>query len=526
MFIGDWMGRGARYWPDRLAVVDAGREHTGRFTYRQLNDRASALASWLQQDAGVERGDRVGLLAHNGVEYLDALFACAKLGAVFVPFNWRLHPRELSEQVRDTAPRVLLYGSDFADGALAARETDRTLALLCVDEPAYVEAVSPSSPHARARAAAPVLNENVDAEDTLCLLFTGGTTGRSKGARISYRMVAWNTLNTLVHELRGDDVTVTHTPMFHTGGLLVYTLPLLTAGGTVVIMRRWDPGALLRLVESEGVTVFFAVPAQYAQLLETEGFAQTDFSRVRFLTSGGAPLPVSLIEAWRAVHAVPFKQGFGMTEAGPGLFSMGPEHAVTKAGSIGLPNHFVEARLHDDAGREVAPGEVGELVLKGPVLFSGYYNDEAATRAAFDAEGWFHTGDLARRDEDGYVFIVDRKKDMFISGGENVYPAEIEAALYAHPGVLQCAVVGVPDPKWGEVGAAFVVPRETHVDTLTEEELLAHLRGRLARYKVPRHVSLRGPLPLSAAGKVLKRELRAHLNESSQPLPPVERSTA
>lgn len=507
MFIGDWMGRGALYWPDTIAVVDTASGAESRFTYREMDRRADALARHLRDEAQVGRGDRVAIVAHNGVEYLDALFACARLGAIFVPFNWRLHPLELSELLRQTTPRALLVGGDFTSVVVEAlAHAQLAPALLHLDGEGPAGSVSYDEALARLPAA-PIRNEAIDAEDILCLLFTGGTTGRSKGAQISYRMVAWNTLNTLVHELRQGDVTITHTPMFHTGGLLVYTLPVLTTGGTVVLMRRWDPEALLSLVERERVTLFFAVPTQYQQLLHSPRFAATDFSSVRFLTSGGAPLPVSLIEAWRAVHPVPFKQGFGMTEAGPGLFSMGPEHAVTKAGSIGLPNHFVEARLVDERGGEVATGEIGELVLKGPVLFSGYFGDPEATRAAFDERGWFHTGDLARRDADGFYFIVDRKKDMFISGGENVYPAEIEQALYAHPAVQQCAVVGVPDPRWGEAGVAFVVLK-SGADA-TEEALLEHLRARLARYKVPKRIALRDALPLSPAGKILKRELRA-----------------
>jgi fatty-acyl-CoA synthase len=319
-------------------------------------------------------------------------------------------------------------------------------------------------------------------------------------------MVAWNTLNTLIHEVRPGDVTITHTPMFHTGGLLVYSVPLLTVGGTVVIMRRWDPEELLSLIQREKVTLFFAVPTQYQQLHDSPSFRATNLSSVRFMTSGGAPMPVPLIQAWQAVHSVPFKQGFGMTEFGPGLFSMGPEFAISKAGSIGRPNYFIDARLVDDDGREVPVGEVGELVLKGPSMCSGYFNDEAATKESIDAQGWFHTGDLARRDADGFFTIAGRKKDMFISGGENVYPLELESALYEHPAVQQCAVVGVPDAKWGEVGRAFVVLKPG--TAATSEELLTHLRERVARFKVPKKVELMERLPVSPAGKILKRELR------------------
>jgi fatty-acyl-CoA synthase len=267
---------------------------------------------------------------------------------------------------------------------------------------------------------------------------------------------------------------------------------------------------MLALIAAERVTLFFCVPTQYQLLLQSPNFAGASFKSVRFLTSGGAPLPLPVIETYRRQHGVVFKQGFGMTEFGPGVFSMGPEQAERKAGSIGQPNYFVAAQVVDDAGRPLPANSVGELVLKGPSMASGYFNDPPATRAAVDAEGWFHTGDLARVDDDGFFFIVDRKKDMFISGGENVYPVEIETALYEHPAVAQCAVVGVADPKWGEAGLAVVVTRAGR--PVTETELLEHCRARLARFKVPRAVMFREALPISAAGKILKRELKAELS--------------
>jgi fatty-acyl-CoA synthase len=507
-YVGDWMGRAAAYWPGRLAVVDpAGAEPGsaagGRFTYGEMDARAGSLAAWLRR-AGVRRGDRVGVLARNRVEFLDAFFACGKLGAVLVPWNWRLHPVEVAELAARIGPAAQLYEADFEPGAaaIAERSAPRLLHLDGGGLPG-------SRPYAEAMAEPPLdaPEPDVAEEDTACLLFTGGTTGVAKAARISYRMIAWNLLNTVIHELDRGDVTITHTPMFHTGGLLVYTLPLLTLGGTVVLMRAWDPEAMLELVERERVTVFFCVPTQYQRMLASERFATADLSSLRFVTSGGAPLPPSLIERWRAVHDVPFKQGFGMTEFGPGIFSMGPEHAVAKAGSIGRPNWFVRAAVLDEGGRPLGAGEVGELVLKGPSMFSGYFEDEAATAAAIDADGWFHTGDLARRDQDGFYFIVDRKKDMYVSGGENVYPAEVERALCEHPGVLMCAVVGVQDERWGEVGRAFVV-RSPTAGATGEAELLEFLRARLAGYKVPASVRFVAELPMSPQGKVLKRALR------------------
>jgi fatty-acyl-CoA synthase len=526
MYIGDWMERGERYWPDALAVVDVVKAVSprragprgpnggddGRFTYQQMNQRANRLANWMQDVVGVRRGDRVGMLAMNGVEHLDVFFACGKLGAIFVPYNWRSHWRELAELIQQTTPKALLFSDEF-------RENVSRLKPECPSLTHYLHIEGeglPASLHyettLQAQSDRPVSNPAVEAEDIVGVLFTGGTTGSPKGAQVSYRMIAWNTLNTILHELQRGDITITHTPMFHTGGLLVYTLPLLTLGGTVVIMRKWTADDMLWLIEREKVTMFFCVPTQYQLMLQSPIFAQTSFKAVRFLTSGGAPLPVPVIQAYRAQHDVVFKQGFGMTEFGPGVFSMGPEFAETKAGSIGQPNYFVDARIVDDDNRPLPPNEVGELVLKGPTMCSGYFNNPEASRAAVDTEGWFHTGDLARMDADGFYYIVDRKKDMFISGGENVYPAEIEKALYEHPSVAQCAVVGAPDEKWGEVGKAFVVLKPGA--RATEAELLDHCRSRLARYKVPRSIAFLSALPVSAAGKILKRELREKYQQS------------
>ncbi len=504
MYIGDWMARGARYWPEAVAVVDVARD--ARHSYAHMNRRADDLAHWLRA-AGVGRGERVALLAHNGVECLDLLFACAKLGAVFVPLNWRSHVRELAAVITLTGPVALVYGEDFVEAARTLHsECPQIGTWLHIGAPAHAGSVAYAE--ALAGPGVAVHNEAVDAEDIVCLLFTGGTTGTPKAAQISHRMIAWNTLNTLVHEIQRGDVTLTHTPMFHTGGLFVYTLPLLTVGGTVVLMRKWTADDMLALIAAERITLLFCVPTQYQMMLDSPKFAGASFASVRFLTSGGAPLPVPVLQAYRAAHGVAFKQGFGMTEFGPGIFSMRPEFAETKAGSIGQPNYFVDAKVVGDDGEQRPVGEVGELVLKGPSACSGYFADPAATAAAFDAHGWFHTGDLARVDADGFFTIVDRKKDMFISGGENVYPVEIEAVLYTHPAVAQCAVVPLADPQWGEVGRAVVVLRPGVPATeATIAELLTHCRAHLARYKIPKQLELRDSLPLSPAGKILKRAL-------------------
>jgi fatty-acyl-CoA synthase len=511
MWFGDWMARGALYWPDDVAVVDAAKGAQGRFTYSALNERANRLASWLR-GRGVRPGDRVGVLAPNGIEVLDALFACGKLGAIVVPYNWRLHPAELAESVKLTEPSALLYSGELAPALAGVALPPVRVHLDGEGLPGRTE---PYGAVLAAGSPAPIENARMKEDDVVVLLFTGGTTGLPKAASITYRQLAWNAFATIVHEVQPSDVTITHTPMFHTGGLLVYTLPILTVGGRVVLMRRWDPAACLRLLAEEGVTLFFAVPTQYQQLADAPAFAEADLSRLRFLTSGGAPMPDGLRERWQSAHrGVPFKQGFGMTEFGPGIFSMEPKDAIRKAGSIGRPNHFVEARLVDDARHEVAAGDVGELWLRGPACFAGYWKNPVATAGAIDGNGWFHTGDLARSDDEGFFTIVGRKKDMFISGGENVFPIEIEQALEAHRAVTQAAVVGVSDARWGEVGAAFVTFRAGA--TAGAEELLEHLRGRLARFKVPKTVRVLDAMPVSAAGKILKTELRRIAQEAME----------
>jgi fatty-acyl-CoA synthase len=318
-------------------------------------------------------------------------------------------------------------------------------------------------------------------------------------------MIAWNALNTIIHDLQHGDVTVNTFPLFHTGGLLVYTTPLLILGGVVVLTRRFDAEQVLSLLEDYAATVYAGVPTMYQMMTAAPNWARADLSNLRFCTSGGAPLPVSLVEKFEREKGIHFKQGFGMSEFGPGVFALAPEDAIRKAGSIGRPNFFVDARIVDENNAPVPPGTVGELVLRGPSLCSGYFNDDAASALLADEQGWFHTGDLATMDDQQYFTIVDRKKDMFISGGENIYPNEIEQVLYRHPAVEMCAVVGVPDSRWGEVGKAFVVLKAGA--EATEADLLAHMQHFLAGYKVPRSVEFRASLPVSAAGKILKRVL-------------------
>ena len=503
MYIGDYLTRRELYSPDKLAFIDAGKSPEWRLTYRDANLRANKLANWLKSQ-GIGKSDRVAILAKDGYEHLDLFFACSKLGAIHTALNWRLHWQELVEIFQNTTPKVLIFSGEFNENVIQLTKS-YPLNTLHLDGDGIIESLHFETT-LQGAADLPVTCETLEAEDTAALIFTGGTTGLPKAAEVSHRMIAWNTLNTVIHDITHHDIYLNVFPMFHTGGLFVYTLPQVIFGGTTIFIHEFDPKQVLELLEREKVTVFAGVPTMYQMLTQAENWEQADLSALRFCTSGGAPLPVSLVEKYTAEKGIRFKQGFGMTEFGPGIFALAPEDAIRKAGSIGRPNFFVDAQIIDNGNKLLGPGEAGELILKGPSCSSGYFNNPEASAESIDESGYFHTGDLAKYDEEGYFYIVDRKKDMFISGGENIYPAEIEKALYQHPAVHMCAVIGLPDPKWGEVGKACVVLKSDAL--VSDAELLVFMAERLAKYKVPKSVVLMDALPISAAGKILKRKLR------------------
>ncbi len=508
MYIGDYMARRALYTPDRVAIIDTGKPDRPQWTYAQMNTRANCLANWLRDEVGIGQDDRIGIIAHDGVEFLDAFFACGKLGAILACYNWRMHWRELRQVINDTTPKLLIFSDEFSGNVAQVLPEAPSVTHTLHIEGDGIDGSQHYETTLQSGAPNPVTCEALDKEDTAALIFTGGTTGVPKGAQVSHRMIAWNTLNTVIHDILPGDTTVNVFPMFHTGGLLVYTMPLMVVGGTVILVRRFDPELVLTLLEEHRADFFAGVPTMYQMLTQAPNWDAVDLSSLRFCTSGGAPLPVPLVEKFRDEKGVRFKQGFGMTEFGPGIFALAPEDAIRKAGSIGRPNFYVDARIVDEQNQSLGPGAVGELVLKGPSFCSGYFNMSGAMEAVVDNDDWFHTGDMAYHDDEWYFYIIDRKKDMYISGGENVYPAEIEQALYQHPAVHQCAVIGVPHERWGEVGQACVVLKPTA--TATADDLIAYLKDHLAGYKVPKSVAFLDALPISAAGKILKRELRTH----------------
>ncbi|WP_371668172.1 long-chain fatty acid--CoA ligase [Streptomyces sp. NBC_00289] len=496
--LGSWPARRARKTPHRTALIHGGQSTDYRTLYARTNRLAHALRL-----RGLRRGDRIAYLGPNHPSYLETLFAAGTLGAVFVPLNTRLAGPEIAYQLADSGAKALVYGPGHA--GLVAGLPGHT------DVRTYVE-VGAEYEEALASAPAEPIDEPVAPDDTCIIMYTSGTTGRPKGAMLTHGNLTWNAVNVLVDtDLIADERALVSAPLFHTAGLNMLTLPVLLKGGACVLVDAFDPRGTLELIEEHRITFMFGVPAMFDQVARHPRWKDADLSSLRILTCGGSPVPTPLIAAYQE-RGLTFLQGYGMTEASPGTLFLDAEHAVTKAGSAGVPHFFSDVRVVRPDLSPVDVDETGEVVVRGPHVMPGYWGLPEETAASF-ADGWFRSGDAARIDEDGYVHIVDRIKDMIISGGENIYPAEIEDLLLAHPDVVECAVIGVPDDKWGEVPWAVVVPREGA--RLDADEVLASLAGRLAKYKIPKSVVLAEELPRTASGKLLKSRVRKRYGTNS-----------
>ncbi|CAM5347034.1 acyl-CoA synthetase [Streptomyces canus] len=496
--LGSWPARRARKTPHRTALIHGDTT----FTYADLHTRVTRLAHALRA-RGIRRGDRVAYLGPNHPSYLETLFAAGSLGAVFVPLNTRLAGPEIGYQLSDSGARALVYGPSHA--GLVAGLPGST------DVRTYVE-VGAEYEQLLGESAAEPIDEPVTADDTCIIMYTSGTTGRPKGAMLTHGNLTWNAINVLVDtDLIADERALVSAPLFHTAGLNMLTLPVLLKGGTCVLVEAFEPNATFDLIEQHRITFMFGVPTMFEQVARHPRWADADLSSLRILTCGGSPVSTPLIAAYQK-RGLTFLQGYGMTEASPGTLFLDAEHAIGKAGSAGVPHFFSDVRVVRPDLAPVDVGETGEVVLRGPHVMPGYWGLPEETAASF-ADGWFRSGDAARVDEDGYVFIVDRIKDMIISGGENIYPAEIEDLLLGHPDIAECAVIGVPDDKWGEVPRAVVVPREGSAPD--PDEVLASLAGRLAKYKIPKSVVIADGLPRTASGKLLKSRVRKRFGSNS-----------
>jgi fatty-acyl-CoA synthase len=521
--IGGWLTARAALTPGRVAIDFDGRQVSYAGLAAAASRRAAAFSA-----AGLTAGDRVAVLARNCPEQVEVFFACAQRGLIMVPLNWRLTAAELAYQVRDADPALLLAEPELSDlAAMAGARADlphppMPLADAEVPLAPLASAGTPPRPFADAGTALPA-SANADAppdagpgrgepaktgpadDDPLLILYTSGTAGRPKGAVLTHANCFWTNLSLdRTAELGGDDVVLQVLPQCHVGGWNVQPLLAWWKGARVVLERSFDPARVLALIASKRVTTMMGVPTNYLMLAAHPEFTAADLSSLRQVIAGGAPMPLPLIETWLA-RGVTVLQGYGLTEAAPNVLCVPPEHARGKAGSAGRPYLHVQVGLRDlDGDVEVAGAGTGELVISGPNVFGGYWRDPAATAAA-RWRGWLATGDVAERDADGFYWIRGRLTEMYISGGENVYPAEVEAALSAHAAIAEAAVIGVPDERWGEAGLAFVVVRPGH--RLPEDGLAGYCRARLAAYKVPKHYRVVTQLPRLTSGKVDKLTL-------------------
>ena len=491
--LANWFRERSARTPERKALHFEGRDWSYGEMQRAIERCAGRLA-----ELGLTKGDRVAFLGHNQPMFLFTMFAAARLGAIFVPLNFRLTGPELAFMLEDCAARVLIV--DAAHRAVIepqlARLPSLKATLAAEDEAHWTNDPPPSTAQVPARE-----------DDVALIMYTSGTTGRPKGAMLTHGNIWWNnTSGLLATDTLANDVTLTAAPIFHVGGLNVTTLVTFQKGGLVVLHRNFDPGRALADIDKYRVTTMFGVPAMFLFMAQHPDFKETDLSSVRILLVGGAPSPLPLLKTYLA-RGVSMQQGYGLTETAPGVSILAPEYALTKVGSSGCPSMFVEVKIVDSDGRVIEiPRAQGEILVRGPNVTKGYWGLPDATAKAIDKDGWLHTGDAGFFDEEGFLTVSDRIKDMIITGGENVYPAEIESQLMRHPAIAEIGVIGEPDDQWGErvVAVAALKPGAL----LTLEELNAFAEETVAHYKLPKRLEIVKALPRNATGKILKYQLR------------------
>lgn len=494
----DWLKRWNMYDPSRSALYDWSQQKD--ISYQSLYTQSVNLALLLKENFQVGFSDRVVVLSRNHWQWLPLFFALQRLGAIMVPANFRLSSRELEFVIENADPKLIIAHSEFLP-ALNEIPDITKLSLLIWDQSPLLAEIQKQDCVSQTLEFDP----QITPQTPVMMLYTSGTTGRPKGALIHHEMIFFNSINTSLRlDLRENDSHVSFLPFFHTGGWNVLLTPSLHKGARSIICERFDPDQVLEIIERERVSILFGVPTMMDMMARSKRFEDSDLSSLRFAVVGGEPMPIPLIELWQS-RGVPIRQGYGLTEFGPNVFSLSERDSIRKKGSIGLPNFYIEARVVNEAGQDIGPHEVGELWLKGPSATKGYWQNESGTRDLFHQD-WLKTGDLVRQDEEGFYFVVGRSKDMFISGGENVYPPEVEQALREHPEVQDVAVIGVSDEQWGEVGKAFIVSKTGL--PIESEDLKSFCLQRLAKFKIPKHFIFIDDLPKGDSGKILKRNLQ------------------
>ena len=504
--IGLFLAKRARLEPDKIGLIFEGRE----ITYRDWNARTNRVANGFA-GLGVQPGDRVGLLLMNTPEFLECFFGLARIGAIVVPLNWRLAPPEIAYNAGDAGISMLVYGPEFVEAVAAIRDkipAETFVAVggeTAVSDHSYEKMLSDQSADAPATTGAD--------DDPLVIMYTSGTTGRPKGAVLTHNNLFYDSCSVSFSlDWRMGDRVLVALPLFHIGAL-IYTLINIHVGATTVLMKAFDPTGFLRIIEAHRVDAFLAVPAMLNFMMQVPAYEKADLSSVRVALAGAAPVPVPLIQAW-GERGIAVQQVYGLTEVAGGAAILNAERALEKVGSTGLPMFHTDIRVVDENGNDTAPGEMGEILIRGPHVMDEYWRNPQATAVTI-VDGWFHTGDAGKLDDEGYLYIVDRLKDMVISGGENIYPAEVESVLAGLGQVAETAVIGIPDPEWGE--AVCMVVRLKEGASLTLDEVVTHCTGKLANFKIPKKLIItERPLPRTAAGKMLKRAIHEQVSGKQQ----------
>lgn len=491
MNISHWIERNAAFTPNKIALRFEGQA----YTYAELAGQIEAAARVLKWQLGVGRGDRVAHVGYNSPEFLILLFACARLGAMLAPLNWRLAVPEHLYILENASVKALFLEEEFAALIKPLREALPLCQMVGLD---FIPAEGTALVDRLAQASGDSYNPHIDLDCPLLIVYTSGTTGRPKGAVLTQNALQWNAINSMhMHNMTSEDHILTVLPMFHVGGLNIQTTPALHCGATVTLQRRFQPDQTLAAIGEDKPTMTVLVPATMQACLHSKLWSETNFSNLRLLTTGSTTVPQPLSDAFRA-RGVCVLEVYGSTETCPIAIYQRPDSDFSKRGSTGLPALHCEVRVINGEGQELPANQPGEILVKGPNIMFEYWGNETATAEAL-RNGWYHTGDIGYYDEAGYYFIHDRKKNMIISGGENVYPAEVERVLYDHPDVREAAVIGVPDPKWQEVPVALIV---TGNPALSGDELHTFMTGQLARFKIPHRFVFVEELPKNAMGKI------------------------
>lgn len=515
-WLGDIIGNRAKLSPDKEAILDLDNNIT--YTFKDLNHRANRLANFMSEQCDIKKGDRVAFISRNRIEMFDGVFACGKLGAIFVPYNLRLSVGELTLLMDEEEPKVLFFEDLFspvveqlkdnittinkyitlhnADNSFNSLNTSNYNSMSYEDLMKYENTI-------------PVRCRDLNLEDIYLLIHTGGTTGLPKGAMISHRAVLFNAINNITDwGLSPMDKVHLLLPLFHTGGWNILTLGLLLAGGQLLINKDFDPKLSLKIINDYKTNYVFGAATIFRMMYEEPEFNTTNWSSVKWVMSGAAPTPIQVMKKFWA-KGVKICAGYGLTEGGP--MNLGTpinfidlDKIKEKHASVGKPFYFTTAKIVDDNGQEVESGSTGELIFTGPQIFSGYWKNEEETKKTLK-NGWVYTGDMARMDDEGFIYIVGRKKNIYISGGENVFPAEIERVLYQMNEIHECCVIGVPDEKWGEVGKAVISLKKDM--SLEKKDVIAFLSNKLAKYKVPKYVTFVHEVPKNSVGKIVSQDV-------------------